>query len=76
MKELVSSAGEDRFNFPLWKKILAGGVSGGIGAALANPTGAEHTATYAIAFIGCCAQLSWAHGSGFTSHFKSLLMPL
>lgn len=32
------AAASDRFSFPLWKKILAGGVSGCIGAAIANPT--------------------------------------
>jgi hypothetical protein len=31
---------DDKFTFPLWKKIVAGGVSGCIGAAIANPTGA------------------------------------
>jgi hypothetical protein len=29
----------DKFTFPLWKKIIAGGISGCIGAAIANPTG-------------------------------------
>lgn len=39
VKALMSS-GESKMTFPLHKKILAGGISGGIGAAIATPTGA------------------------------------
>lgn len=37
-KEILAGAGDDKFTFPLWKKIVAGGFSGCIGAAIANPT--------------------------------------
>jgi hypothetical protein len=39
----ASGAGDDKFTFPLWKKIVAGGFSGCIGAAIANPTGEGHS---------------------------------
>jgi hypothetical protein len=39
--------GDDRYTFPLWKKIVAGGISGCIGAAVASPTGARHPAAAA-----------------------------
>lgn len=38
MKEVLGGA-DDKYNFPLWKKVVAGGVAGGVGAAIANPTG-------------------------------------
>lgn len=37
----AGGANDDKFTFPLWKKIVAGGVSGACGAAIANPTGAR-----------------------------------
>lgn len=36
---LCAGAGDDSYTFPLWKKLVAGGISGCIGAAIANPTG-------------------------------------
>uniref|UniRef100_A0A383VG02 Mitochondrial carrier protein n=1 Tax=Tetradesmus obliquus TaxID=3088 RepID=A0A383VG02_TETOB len=38
VKELLAVHGDDRYSFPLWKKIVAGGISGCIGAAIASPT--------------------------------------
>ncbi|KAF6264115.1 mitochondrial carrier domain-containing protein [Scenedesmus sp. NREL 46B-D3] len=38
VKELLAGHGDDRYSFPLWKKIVAGGISGCIGAAVASPT--------------------------------------
>jgi hypothetical protein len=41
-----AGAGDDKFTFPLWKKIVAGGFSGCIGAAIANPTGEAAAGQY------------------------------
>lgn len=35
VKELL---GASNYHAPLWKKILAGGITGSIGSAIANPT--------------------------------------
>jgi hypothetical protein len=43
-----AGAGDDSYTFPLWKKIVAGGISGCIGAAIANPTGAQTLSTAAV----------------------------
>lgn len=45
----AAGKGDDKFTFPLWKKIISGGVSGCMGAAIANPTG-KHTKSDLKAF--------------------------
>jgi hypothetical protein len=46
---LLLGHGDDRYTFPLWKKIVAGGISGCIGAAIASPTGAPPLVVVAAA---------------------------
>jgi len=38
VKEVIAGESDNKFTFPMWKKMIAGGISGCIGAAIANPT--------------------------------------